>query len=58
VDKTIYHGISFSVLLIRYHLDDQVKKTEIGRATSTNGVNRAAYRSLVEKPDGRRPLGR
>jgi hypothetical protein len=30
----------------------------MGRACSTNGVNRNAYGLLVGKPEGRRPLGR
>ena len=33
-----------------------MKKTEMGAAYSTCG--RGAYRGLVEKPEGRRPLGR
>jgi hypothetical protein len=30
----------------------------MGRACSTNGEKRSAYRILVEKPEGKRPLGR
>jgi hypothetical protein len=30
----------------------------MGRACSTNGEKRNAYRTLVEKPEGKRPLGR
>jgi hypothetical protein len=30
----------------------------VGRACSTNGEKRNAYRILVGKPDGKRPLGR
>jgi hypothetical protein len=30
----------------------------MGRACSTNGANRNAYRILVGKPEGKRPLGR
>jgi hypothetical protein len=30
----------------------------MGGACSTNGENRNAYRLLVGKPEGRRPLGR
>jgi hypothetical protein len=30
----------------------------MGRACSTNGEERNAYRTLVRKPDGKRPLGR
>jgi hypothetical protein len=31
---------------------------EMGRACSTNGAKKNAYRILVGKPEGRRPLGR
>jgi hypothetical protein len=30
----------------------------MGRACSMNGETRNAYRILVEKPEGKRPLGR
>jgi hypothetical protein len=30
----------------------------MGRACSTNGAKRNAYRILVEKPEGKKPLGR
>ena len=39
-------------------LGDQVKKTEMGRTRGTYGEKRGAYRVLVGKPEGRRPLGR
>jgi hypothetical protein len=35
-----------------------VKEYEIGRERSTNGEKRIAYRILVGKPEGKRPLGR
>jgi hypothetical protein len=35
-----------------------VKEDEMGGACSTNGEKRKAYRILVEKPEGKRPLGR
>jgi hypothetical protein len=35
-----------------------VKEDEMGRACSTNGEKRNAYRILVGEPKGRRPLGR
>jgi hypothetical protein len=34
------------------------KEDEVGRAYSTNGERRNAYRILVGKPEGRRPSGR
>jgi hypothetical protein len=34
------------------------REDEMGRACSTNGGERNAYRILVGKPDGKRPLGR
>jgi hypothetical protein len=34
-----------------------VKKDEVGGACSLNGEKRNAYRLLVGKPQGRRPLG-
>jgi hypothetical protein len=30
----------------------------MGRACSTNGATRNAYRKLLGKPEGKRPLGR
>jgi hypothetical protein len=30
----------------------------MGRARSTHGAKRNAYRTLVGKPEGKRPLGR
>jgi hypothetical protein len=35
-----------------------VKEDEIDRVCSTNGDKRNAYRILVRKPEGKRPLGR
>jgi hypothetical protein len=35
-----------------------VKEDEMGRACSTNGERRNAYRMLVGKPEGKRPLRR
>jgi hypothetical protein len=37
---------------------DQVKKTEMDRTCVTYWERRGAYRALVGKPEGRRPLGR
>jgi hypothetical protein len=36
---------------------DQVKENEMGKACSTNGEKRNAYR-ILGKPEGKRPLGR
>jgi hypothetical protein len=36
----------------------QVKENEVGKAYSTNGERRLAYRILVGQPERRRPLGR
>jgi hypothetical protein len=41
---------------MKYHSDDQVKMTEIGRTCSTYGGRRGAYRVLVGKPEGRNHL--
>jgi hypothetical protein len=38
--------------------DDQVKEDEVGRACSMNGETRIAYKILVGKAEGKRPLGR
>jgi hypothetical protein len=37
-------------------LGDEVKKAGMGRACSADGERRGAYRVLVGKPEGRRPL--
>ena len=45
-----------SVLLAKYYLRDQTEN-EMGRACSTYRERRGAYRILVGKPEGNRPLG-
>jgi hypothetical protein len=40
----------------QYCSDDQIEKNEIGRAFNTCGEGTGAYRILVRKPEGRRPL--
>jgi hypothetical protein len=50
------HNLYSSPNIITYN--DQVKEDEMGRACSTNGENWNAYRILVGKPEGKRPLGR
>ena len=46
------------VFLIKYNSGDQIKRTDMGRACNTYGERIGAYRVLVGKPEGRRPLGR
>jgi hypothetical protein len=48
---------------VRYYLCsfidvDVSRKDEMGRAGSTSGAKRNAYRILVGKSEGKRPLGR
>jgi hypothetical protein len=40
-----------------YNQNYQVKEDEMGRAFSTNGEKRGAYRILLGKREGRRPIG-
>jgi hypothetical protein len=42
----------------KYNYNDRVKDDEMGRACSTNGEKRNAYRILVGRAEGKRPLGR
>jgi hypothetical protein len=46
------------VLFSKYNQNDQVKEDEMGRACSTNGEKRNAYKILVGNPEGKRPPGR
>jgi hypothetical protein len=39
-------------------LNEQVKEDEMIRSCRMNATNRNAYRILVRKPEGKRPLGR
>jgi hypothetical protein len=39
-------------------LDDKIKENEMGGACSMYGEMRNAYKILVGKPEGKRPLGR
>ena len=45
--------------MTKYHSSHHIKKTEMGGAYSTcgDGDGRSSYRVLVEKPEGRKPLG-
>ena len=38
-------------------MGDQIKKNEMGGTCSIYGERKAAYRILVGKPNGKRPLG-
>jgi hypothetical protein len=44
--------------LRQYNQNDQLKEDEMGRACSTNGPKKNAYRVLVGKRDGKKPLAR
>jgi hypothetical protein len=46
------------VLIMKYYSGNQIEKNEMGGACSTYGDKRGAYRILVRRPEGRRPLGR
>jgi hypothetical protein len=44
--------------LSKYNENDQVKEDEMGREYNTNGAKMNAYRILMGKLEGKRPLGR
>jgi hypothetical protein len=44
------------VLLTKYYLDDQMDTNEVGGACGDMGETRGAYRILMGKPGGKRPL--
>jgi hypothetical protein len=46
------------VLLAKYFSGNYIKKNEMGRHVARMGERRDAYRILVLRPVGRRPLGR
>jgi len=46
------------MLLIKYYLGEEIRKNEMGGACNTCGDRIGAYRVLLEKPEGKRPLGR
>jgi hypothetical protein len=45
-------------LITKYYSGNQIEKNKMGGACSTYGGKRGAYRILVVRPEGRRPLGR
>jgi hypothetical protein len=47
-----------SLLLTRYYSCEQIKKNDVGSASSTYGGRRFEYRVLVDKPKGKRPIGK
>ena len=46
------------VLLTQYYSADQIERNEMSGACGMYGERRSAYRILVDKPEGKRPLGR
>jgi hypothetical protein len=47
-----------TVLITKYYSGNQIENNEMGRACSTYGEKSGAYRILVGRPEGKRPLGR
>jgi hypothetical protein len=56
--RKIHNEELHNLLFAKCNYSDEVKEDEMGRASSTNGVKRNAYRILVGRPEGKRPLGR
>jgi hypothetical protein len=52
------HNKVYALLLTKCRSRDQIKKAEMTRACSTYGERRGAYRVLVGKLEGKRPLER
>jgi len=50
--------IRYVVYYYFYCAGDKIEKNEIGRACGAYGGGEGAYRVLVGKPEGKRPLGR
>ena len=46
------------VLLTQYCAGDKIEKNEMGWACDSYGGGEGAYRVLVGRPEGRKPLGR
>ena len=58
MEKTTKRGALCAVPLTKYHSGDQIKKTRRAGHVACMGDRRGAYRVLVRRPEGRRPLGR
>jgi hypothetical protein len=50
--------MTFTQLCVYFGLFNKFLKNEIGGACSTYGEKTGAYRILVERPEGKTPLGR
>ena len=58
MEKTTKRGALCAVPLTKYHSGDQIKKMRRAGHVACMGDRRGAYRVLVRRPEGRRPLGR
>ena len=58
MEKTTQLGALCSVLLTIQNSGDPIKENEMSEACSMCGGRRGAYGVLVERPEGKRPLGR
>ena len=57
-NKPGWETLNFSLLLTQYCAGDKIEKNEMGWACGAYGWGEGAYRVLVGKPEGKRPLGR
>jgi hypothetical protein len=58
VKKTTYRGYLCSVFFTKYNSGNTINRIRWAGYVARTGKRRDAYRVLMEKPDGRRPLGR
>jgi hypothetical protein len=64
IPEPVWTLLSSNIVAYLIHIHENsnpsivIKEGVIGRACSTNGVKRNAYRVLVGRPQGKRPLGR
>jgi hypothetical protein len=56
--RDVTKGLRLGRILWIKDISFQVKENEMDKACSTNGEKRNAYRILVGKPEGKRPLVR